>query len=59
MWRDICLANRAALLEELDRYLAQLDELRDVLHRADGAALEQTFAVARKARRTWAEGAEK
>ena len=59
MWRDICLANRLALLDELDRYLAQLDELRDVLHRADGAALEQTFAVARKARRTWAEGAEK
>ena len=59
MWRDICLANRLALLEELDRYLAQLDELRDVLHRGDGAALELTFAVARKARRTWAEGKEK
>ena len=59
MWRDICLANRVALLEELDRYLAQLDELRDALHRGDGAALEQTFAVARKARRTWAEGTEK
>jgi len=59
MWRDICLANRDALLEELDRYLAQLDELRDALHRGDGAALEQTFAVARKARRTWAEGSEK
>ena len=59
MWRDICLANRVALLKELDRYLAQLDQLRDALHEGDGAALEQTFAVARKARRTWAEGSEK
>lgn len=59
MWRDICLANHVALLEELDRYLAQLHELRDALHRGDGAALEQTFKVARQARRTWAEGTEK
>jgi hypothetical protein len=28
MWRDICLANREALLGELDSYRAQLDELR-------------------------------
>ncbi|MFZ4535787.1 prephenate dehydrogenase [Propionivibrio sp.] len=56
MWRDVCLANRVALLEELDRYRTQLDELRDALQRGDGAALEQTFDVARTARRTWAEG---
>jgi 3-phosphoshikimate 1-carboxyvinyltransferase len=36
MWRDICLANRAALLDELDRYRAQLDQLRDALQRGDG-----------------------
>ena len=57
MWRDICLANRLALLEELDRYRAQLDELHDALQKGDGAALERTFAVARTARRAWAEGA--
>jgi prephenate dehydrogenase len=56
MWRDICLANRVALLEELDRYRAQLDELRDALQRGDGVALEQTFDIARSARRNWAEG---
>jgi prephenate dehydrogenase len=56
MWRDICLANRVSLLEELDIYQAQLDELRGVLQRRDGAALEKTFDVARTARRTWAEG---
>jgi len=56
MWRDICLANRVALLEELDRYRTQLDELRDALQRGDGAQLEATFDVARTARRAWAEG---
>ncbi|MBN9422743.1 MAG: prephenate dehydrogenase [Candidatus Accumulibacter sp. 66-26] len=54
MWRDICLANRVALLDELDRYRAQLDELRDALQRGDGAQLEATFDVARTARRAWA-----
>lgn len=54
MWRDICLANRIALLEELDRYRAQLDGLRDALHRGDGEQLEATFDVARTARRAWA-----
>ena len=56
MWRDICLANRSALLEELDRYRAQLDQLRDALQRGDGAQLEETFDVARTARRAWTEG---
>ena len=54
MWRDICLANRAALLKELDCYRAQLDELHDILQRGDGAALEKTFDIARTARRDWA-----
>lgn len=54
MWRDVCLANRTALLVELDRYRAQLDELRDALQRGDGAQLEETFDVARTARRAWA-----
>ena len=56
MWRDICLANRVALLDELDRYRTQLDELHDALQRGDGEALEKTFAVARSARRSWGEG---
>lgn len=56
MWRDICLANRVALLGELERYRAQLDDLHDALQRGDGEALEQTFAVARSARRNWGEG---
>ena len=54
MWRDICLANRVALLEELDRYRAQLDALHLALQQGDGTALEQIFDVARTARREWA-----
>ena len=56
MWRDICLSNRVSLMEELDGYRAELDELRDVLQRGDGASLEKIFDVARMARRAWAEG---
>jgi len=56
MWRDICLANRGPLLDELDSYRAQLDALRDALEKGDGAALEQTFDIARRARRSWTDG---
>ena len=38
---------------ELDRYRAQLDELRGALANGDGAVLEKTFEVARTARRAW------
>jgi prephenate dehydrogenase len=54
MWRDICLANRDALLAELDNYRAQLDELRLALAQNDGERLEEVFDIARQARRNWA-----
>jgi prephenate dehydrogenase len=53
MWRDICVANRDALLAELDAYDAELARLRNALARSDGAALEQVFASARAARQAW------
>ena len=53
MWRDISLANRAALLGELDAYLAQLGAMRAMLAAGDGAALEAVFANARRARHQW------
>jgi prephenate dehydrogenase len=53
MWRDICLANREALLGELDSYRAQLDELRLALAQSDGQRLEEVFGIARQARRNW------
>lgn len=53
MWRDISLANRDALLGELDAYLAQLTSLRASLAAGDGAAIEAVYANARRARRQW------
>lgn len=53
MWRDISLANQAALLGELDAYMAQLTQLRGLLAQADGTALEAVYANAQRARQNW------
>lgn len=53
MWRDISLANRDALLKELDAYLAQLTGVRAMLAAGDGAALESMYANAQRARSAW------
>jgi prephenate dehydrogenase len=58
MWRDISLANRDALLGELDAYLAQLNHLRARLALADGVALEAVYANAQRARCAWIEAIE-
>ncbi|MFI4941415.1 MAG: prephenate dehydrogenase [Burkholderiales bacterium] len=54
MWRDISVANQAALLEELDAYLLQLSRLRVLLANGDGPALEAVYANAQHARQSWA-----
>jgi prephenate dehydrogenase len=56
MWRDICVANRDALLVELDRYGAKLAALRPLVERGDGEALARMFAEARAARARWLDG---
>ena len=58
MWRDITLANRDALLGELDAYLAQLTLLRGMLLARDGAVIEDVYANAQRARRQWSEAIE-
>ena len=58
MWRDISLANRAALLTELDAYLAQLTSMRAMLAAADGPGLQGIYANAQRARREWIEAIE-
>jgi len=55
MWRDVCIANRVALLDELDAYSAVLARLRTAIEAADGAALEAVFARSRLARTEWQE----
>jgi len=53
MWRDISLANRAALLHELDAYLVQLIRMRKMLVERDSDGLEKIYANAQQARHNW------
>lgn len=53
MWRDICLGNREALVDQIDAYQRELAALREMLARGDGEALEKAFANAREARQQW------
>jgi len=50
MWRDICLANRDALLALLEQYQENLGLLAEALERGDGEWLHETFARAKRAR---------
>lgn len=50
MWRDICLANRAALLEVARQYQAELGELLKAIETGDGEWLRATFARAKHGR---------
>jgi prephenate dehydrogenase len=53
MWRDIALANREAVLAELDAYLAALQSLRQAVAGDDADALLKLFSRARNARENW------
>lgn len=55
MWRDICLANRKALLKEVDAYMSELLRTRVLLASADSRGLERMFATARQRRDAWLE----
>ncbi len=55
MWRDICIANRRALLSELDAYMIELMRTRVLLAGADAAGLESLFSTARARRDAWLE----
>ena len=51
MWRDICVANRDRVLDELRRFSAKLDQVKALLERP--TELEKLFAEARDARNKW------
>ncbi len=51
MWRDIALANRAALLESLDDFSKHIATFRAALQSNDGAAIEQWLENAAQLRR--------
>ena len=53
MWRDIALANRDALLAEIDGYADALSAARALIAEGDGEALAALFGEAARARRAW------
>ena len=53
MWRDICLANRDALLCELQQYADELYVLFKALENNDADKLDEVFTEARKVRAGW------
>ena len=53
MWRDIALANRDALLTEIDGYAEALAAARALIAEGDGEALAVLFGEASRARRAW------
>jgi prephenate dehydrogenase len=55
MWRDISLANRTALLSELEAYQQELSKLQQLLKAEDGAGLEALFERASIARNNWSD----
>lgn len=54
MWRDIAIANRQALLDGIDAFDTQLQQLRTDVEAGDGDRLIDTFARAKAARDAFA-----
>ncbi|MDR4459836.1 MAG: prephenate dehydrogenase/arogenate dehydrogenase family protein [Nitrospirales bacterium] len=50
MWRDICVANHANLVEMVDRYIQQLQDFRELLIKRDAAGLYEAIARAKASR---------
>jgi len=55
MWRDIFLANRQAVLDEVRGFKAVLTQAETLLEQGDGAALQAFLETAASARRLWGE----
>jgi len=53
MWRDICMANRDALLDELGLYIEELGMLHEALAEADADKLEEVFSLSSQVRGNW------
>jgi len=50
MWQDICLANKEALLQHLDHFSADLQQLRNALQESDADYLHTVFKRAKQSR---------
>ncbi|HSI24317.1 MAG TPA: prephenate dehydrogenase/arogenate dehydrogenase family protein [Methylotenera sp.] len=56
MWRDISLANKNALLSEINAFETELSTLKTMLQNEDSAGLQALFERASVARNAWANG---
>jgi prephenate dehydrogenase len=59
MWRDISLANKTALLNELEAYQAEISALHYLLKNEDSQGLQAMFEQASQARQAWQKEQEK
>jgi len=59
MWRDISLANKTALLNELEAYQAEISALQNLLKNEDSQGLQAMFEQASQARQAWQKEQEK
>lgn len=53
MWRDICIANRQALLSEITLFVDALQNVYQMLEIPDDKDLLQLFSLARRQRNAW------
>ena len=56
MWRDICIANCAALGRMMRRFVAEMDALADSIEQGDGERLLAIFERAKAARDAYVDG---
>lgn len=59
VWRDICLANREALLAVMERYQRDMEALTELVRWGDGEALGKIFERAKAARDRFVDQLEK
>ena len=50
MWRDVCLTNKSAILDVLDKFQSGLAEIRKAIEADDAEKLTKTFAASKKTR---------
>jgi prephenate dehydrogenase len=53
VWRDISLANKTAILNDLDLFVKEINKTSNLIKNDDFTALEKYFDVASKIRNNW------
>ena len=53
MWQDICLANREAMVDAIERFGSELGQLTDAIRRGDGEFVRLVFTRAKSVRDTY------